>query len=235
MNTVFFIARKELSSSFNSSAAYIVLALTISIFNIFFFLIIDENREASLRDVFLAMDFILLFLAPIITMRLFAEEKLTGTMEFLMTAPVSNTAIVLGKYLGTLVLFSIMISMTFIYYGVLEYFANPDRLTLFTGYLGIWLEGALFLAIGVMTSSWTRNQIIAAIASFSIIFLLYFSANLAPYFSGRGAQLIEQIGTLTHFQNLVSGRFSIDDISYYLSAIVVCLVLARLSIEQRFS
>lgn len=157
MNEIFFIAKKELSSYFKSSTAYIIFVLMISIFNVFFFMIIDQNREASLRDVFLVMEFMLIFLAPIITMRLFAEEKLTGTMEFLMTSPVSNTAIVLGKYIGVLILFTIMISFTFIYYGIIEYFANPDRMTILTGYIGIWLEGALFLAIGLMTSSWTRN------------------------------------------------------------------------------
>lgn len=235
MDKVIFIAKKELSSYFKSSTAYIVFVLMISIFNIFFFMIIDQNREASLRDVFLVMDFMLIFLAPIITMRLFSEEKLTGTMEFLMTAPVSNTAIVLGKYLGVLTLFSILISITFLYYGIIEYFGSPDRLTVFTGYIGVWLEGALFLSIGMMASSWTRNQIVAAMISFALIFLLYFSATLAPYFSGSVETVIQQFSTLKHLENLVSGSFNVSDITYYLSGIAVCLVIARLSIEQRLS
>ncbi len=233
MNEIFFIAKKELSSYFKSSTAYIVLVLMISIFNIFFFMIIDQNREASLRDVFLVMDFMLIFLAPIITMRLFAEEKLTGTMEFLMTSPVSNTAIVLGKYIGVLILFTIMISLTYIYYGIIEYFANPDRMTILTGYIGIWLEGALFLAIGSMTSSWTRNQIVAAIMSFAIIFMLYFSATVSSYFAGSAESIIQTISSRKHLENFASGIFTISDITYYLSGILVCLAFARLSIEKR--
>ena len=227
------IAKKELSSYFKSSMAYIVFGLMICIFNIFFFMIIDQNREASLRDVFLVMDFMLIFLAPILTMRLFSEEKLTGTMEFLMTSPISNTAIVLGKYVGVLILFSIMISITFLYYAIIEYFGSPDRLTILTGYLGVWLEGALFLSIGMLTSSWTRNQIVAAMAALAIIFLLYFSSNLAAYFSESTAAIVQEIGTLKHLENLVSGSFSVGDITYYLSGIVVCLVLTRVCIEIR--
>ena len=227
------IAKKELSSYFKSSMAYIVFGLMICIFNIFFFMIIDQNREASLRDVFLVMDFMLIFLAPILTMRLFSEEKLTGTMEFLMTSPISNTAIVLGKYVGVLILFSIMISITFLYYAIIEYFGSPDRLTILTGYFGVWLEGALFLSIGMLTSSWTRNQIVAAMAALAIIFLLYFSSNLAAYFSESTAAIVQEIGTLKHLENLVSGSFSVGDITYYLSGIVVCLVLTRVCIETR--
>ena len=184
MNNVIYIAKKELSSYFKSPTAYIVLMMMVSVFNLFFFLIIDQNRETSLSDVFLIMGFMLVFLAPILTMRLFSEEKMTGTMEFLMTAPVSNSAIVLGKYLSVLTLYTIMMCATLIYYCVVEYFGQPDRLTILLGYIGVWLKGALFLSIGLMASSWTRNQLVAAMVSFSIMFLLSFSASIAPYFSG---------------------------------------------------
>ena len=233
MNSLLHIAKKELSSYFKSSMAYIVLAIMISIFNVFFFMIIDQNREASLSDVFLVMDFMLIFLVPLITMRLFSEEKLTGTMELLMTAPISTTAIVLGKYVGVLILFSTMISITFLYYGIIEYFGDPDRWTIFWGYLAVWLEGALFLSIGLMASSWTGNQVMAAMISFSLIFVLYFSGSIAPYFSGSVEILFENISTLKHMENLVSGSVTVSDISYYLSGILVCLIVTRISIENR--
>ena len=213
--------------------AYVVLVMMISIFNLFFFIIIDQNREASLSDVFLVMGFMLIFLAPIITMRLFSEEKMNGTMELLMTAPVSNTSIVLGKYLGVLLLFTIMVSTTFFYYGIIEYFANPDRLTIILGYLGVWLEGALFLAIGMMMSSWTRHQIVAAVMSLSLIFLLYFSASITPYLTGSLEVFFIELSALKHLEHLVSGRLTVSDISYYISGIVVCLLLTRFSIENR--
>ena len=119
MNKVIIIAKKELAAYFKSPIAYIILILTISIFNIFFFMIIDENREVSLRDVFKVMEFMFVFLAPLLTMKIFSEEKSTGTMEFLMTSPTTNTAIVLGKYLGSLIFFSLLLIMTAVYYLII--------------------------------------------------------------------------------------------------------------------
>lgn len=235
MDKIYFIAKKELATYFKSPVAYIILILMISIFNIFFFMIIDQNREASLRDVFLLMEFMFIFLVPLITMRIFSEEKLTGTMEFLMTAPVTNTAIVLGKYIGVLIFFSIIICITFVYYGVIEYFGRPDQMTTLSGYLGVWLEGAFFLAIGMMASSWTRNQIVAAITSYMILFLLYFSTSFTHYFSDNIETIIQQLGTMNHLKNLVAGIITVGDITYYLSGILLCIVLTRLSIENRLS
>jgi ABC-2 type transport system permease protein len=233
MDKIYFIAKKELATYFKSPIAYIILVLTISIFNVFFFFIIDQNREASLRDVFRLMEFMFVFLVPLMTMRMFSEEKLTGTMEFLMTAPVTNTAIVLGKYVGVLAFYSVMISMTFVYYGIIEYFGNPDRLTTLTGYFGIWLEGAFFLSIGMMASAWTRNQIVAAMTSYAILFLLFFSTTFTKYFSGPVEVIIKQISTMNHLENLVAGIITIGDITYYFSGILICILLTRLSIENR--
>ncbi|MBE9536890.1 MAG: ABC transporter permease subunit [Proteobacteria bacterium] len=233
MNKIFFIAKKELLTYFKSPIAYIILIIAIAIFNIFFFMIVDQNREASLKDVFQVMEFMFVFLAPLLTMGVFSEEKSTGTMEFLMTAPLTNTAIVLGKYLGVLFFFSIMLSMTFVYYGIIEYFGTPDRLTTLTGYLGVWLEGAFFLAIGVMTSSWTRSQIVSAMTSYVILFLIYFSISFTKYFSGSAEIIIRQISTWSHLENFAVGIITIGDLVYYLNGIFICIVLTRLSIENR--
>jgi len=233
MDKIYFIAKKELLTYFKSPVAYITLVLSISVFNVFFFLIIDQNREVSLRDVFHVMEFMFLFLVPIMTMRLFSEEKASGTMEFLMTAPVTNTAIVLGKYLGVLVFFSILISLTFIYFAIIEFFGTPDRLTIASGYLGVWLEGAFFIAVGMMTSSWTRNQIVAAMISYVILFLLYFLINFSKYFSGTAETLIQYMSTLTHLEHFIVGVITLGDLVYYLSGIFICIVLTRLSIENR--
>ena len=147
------IAQKELSAYFKSPVAYIILVAIITVFNIFFYMIIDQNREATLRDVFAVMEFMFVFLVPLLTMRIFAEEKASGTMEFLMTTPTSNTSIVLGKYLGSFLFFSLLLGMTVVYYLVIEYFGQPDRWPIVTGFLGLWLEGGLFVAIGILTSS----------------------------------------------------------------------------------
>ncbi len=153
MNKILAIARKELAATFKSPVATIVLVITISAFNVFFYMIIGENREASLRDVFKVMEFMFVFIVPILTMRLFSEEKRAGTMEFLMTTPTTNTEIVLGKYLGSLAFFTVIIAFTFIYYPIIEFFGSPDIIATLAGYAGLWLEGALFIAVGMLVSS----------------------------------------------------------------------------------
>lgn len=233
MNKTLIVARKELSSYFRSPAAYIIFVLTISIFNIFFYMIIDQNKEVSLKDVFQVMEFMFIFLVPLLTMGTFAPEKQSGTMEFLMTAPLTNTAIVLGKYLGALIFFSCLIVMTFVYYGIVEYYGTPDRMTIWTGYLGVWLEGAFFLAVGILTSCWTRNQTIAAMTAYVFLFLLYFSANFLPYLKGTFKVLVNALGTGGHLENLAAGIITPSDLLYYLSGILICLFLARVSIENR--
>ncbi len=231
MNKILAILRKELASYFHSPMAYLVLMITLSIFNIFFFMIVDENQEASLRDIFKVMEFMFVFIVPLLTMKTFAEEKLTGTMEFLQTAPISNTAIVLGKYLGSLVFFTILLGLTSIYYILIEFFASPDRAATLTGYLGIWLEGSLFLAIGILTSSWTRNQILAAVNSYAVLFTLYFSVSLVKYFKGPLEGIARYVGTWSHMENLAAGLITSSDLIYYLSGIVLALCLTRLSID----
>ena len=233
MNKVFSIAKKELAAYFKSPIAYIVLILTISVFNIFFYMIVDQNREASLRDVFKVMEFMFIFLIPLLTMKVFSEEKLTGTMEFLMTSPITNTAIVLGKYLGSLIFFTSIICMTVTYYFIIEYFGQPDRMSILTGFLGIWLEGSFFLAIGILTSSWTRNQIIAAISSYAILFSLYFSISFTNSLSGPMEAVVRYAGTWSHLGNFAVGLITIADVVYYLSGIILCLILTRFGIENR--
>ena len=233
MSKIIAIAKKELKTYFKSPIAYIVLIITISIFNIFFFLIVDENKEASLRDVFKVMEFMFIFIVPLLTMRMFAEEKFSGTMEFLMTTPTTNTAIVLGKYLGCLMFFTLITGMTLGYYFIIEFFSNPDRLTIAAGYLGIWLEGALFIAIGMLASSGTKNQIIAAISSYVVLFLLYFSISFIKYFSGAAEFLIRYVGVWSHTGNFIAGLITSADLVYYLSGIFICMILTRISIENR--
>lgn len=233
MNKVLAITIKELHSYFSSPIAYIILIASLSLFNVFFFLIIDQNQEVSLREVFQLMEFMFIFLIPLITMRIFSEEKANGTMEFLLTSPLSHTTIVLGKYLSMLALFSLLILMTVTYYFIVEYFGHPDPMGILSGYVGIWLEGAFFIAVGLLVSAWTRNQVIAAMVSYVILFLLYFSTSFTQYFTGATEQFFRQVSTRTHLDNFAIGMITPSDIVYYLAGIFVCLVLTRLSIDNR--
>ena len=232
MNKVLTIAWKELSGYFRSPLAYIILVITVGVFNIFFFMIIDQNREASLKDIFLVMEFMFVFLIPLLTMRLFAEEKANGTMEFLMTTPTSNTTIVLGKYLGSLGFFSLIILFTSVYYFIIEYYASPDRMASLGGYLGIWLEGAMFLSVGMLASSWTKSQTVAAMTSYVILFLLYFSVSFVEYVGGLLESVVRAASTMTHFANFAVGLIAFEDIVYYISITLFCIALTRLNIES---
>ncbi|MCA9405959.1 MAG: ABC transporter permease subunit [Candidatus Omnitrophica bacterium] len=233
MPKVIAITKKELAAYFKSPVAYIILVVTLVIFNFLFFMIIDQNREATLRDVFQAMEFIFLFIVPLLTMKVFAEEKNAGTMEFLMTTPTNNNVIVFGKYLGTLLFLSVLLLISVVYYGIIEFYAAPDWAATLSGFLGIWLEAALFLAIGMMTSSWTKSQVVAAITSYVILFFLYFSLTFVKYFTGSAETVIKYISTMTHSKNFFVGVITLTDLVYYLSGILFCLLLTRLSIETR--
>ena len=233
MNKIFALTKKELHSYFCSPIAYITLIVMLSLFNVFFFLVIDQNREVSLRDVFQLMEFMLVFLIPLLTMRLFSEEKSNGTMEFLLTAPLTHTMIVLGKYFSMLIFYSLLIGLTGIYYLIVEYFGEPDPLSMLSGYLGIWLEGAFFIAVGLLASSWTSNQIIAAMVSYVILFFLYFSSSFTQYVGGSAEQFLIQLSTHTHLENFAIGIITPSDVVYYMAGIVLCLVLTRLSIDNR--
>ncbi len=233
MNKIWTIAQKELVSYFYSPIAYIVMILSITVFNVMFYMIVDQNREAVLRDIFLLMEFLFVFLMPILTMKVFSEEKMLGTMEFLQTTPTKNVHIVYGKYLGSLIFFTILLILTIPYYLILEYFSNPDVPAIASGYLGIWIEGALFLAIGIFASSLSRNQIIAAVTAYVMIFFLYFSIGFEKFLSGNMGTIIHYVCTMTHSQNFFMGVITSSDVIYYVSGIFLFLTLTRISIENR--
>jgi ABC-2 type transport system permease protein len=233
MNKIIAITKKELHGYFSSPIAYIILISMLSLFNLFFFMIINQNREASLRDVFQSIEFLLVFFIPLLTMKVFSEEKANGTMEFLLTSPLTYSMIVLGKYFSVLIFYSMLIVITISYYLIIEYFATPDISSIASGYLGLWLEGALFIAIGLLISSWTRNQIIAAMVSYVVLFLLYFSNSFSQYMGESGKDILFHISTRTHLENFVVGVITPSDITYYVTGIIVCLVLTRFSIDNR--
>jgi ABC-2 type transport system permease protein len=179
------------------------------------------------------MEFMFVFLAPLLTMKLFAEEKSSGTMEFLMTTPTRKISIVLGKYLGSLIFFTLIILYSGIYFGIIEYYGTPDRPASAVGYLGIWLEGAMFLAVGMLASSWTRSQTAAAVTGYIILFLLYFSMSFVEYVTGPWESFVRAFSTMTHLSNFAVGIFSLADCIYYVSIIIFCLMMTRLSIDTR--
>lgn len=227
------IALKELKTFFQSPVAYIVLFVTVSVFNVFFYIIIDQNAEATLRDIFKVMEFMFVFIVPLLTMRSFAEERASGTFEFLATAPVTRLELVLGKFAGVAVFFLFLMALTAPYYFIIDYYADPDVPAMLTGYFGILLEGLMFIAIGLWTSSMTRNQIVAAITSYVVIFMLYFSVSFKQYFSGIAETFIVHVSVWSHTENFIVGIINTMDVAYFLLGTALSLIWTRLNLAGR--
>lgn len=233
MRKVIAIIHKELDYYFKSPMAYIILFLTIATFNVFFYLIIDHNKEAALDDMFRLMEFLFLFIIPLLSMRVFAEEKSHGTMEFLMTTPTNNTQIILGKYFGVLTFYSAIIATTLIYYFILAIFSSIGFIESMTGYFGLWIEGAMFIALAIFMSSLTKNQIIAGMMAYVGIFFLYFATTFEKFVDGSVQIFLMYMSSLRHAENFAVGMVTLADLVYYISGILIFLILTRVSIEQR--
>lgn len=233
MNKIISLAHKEINSYFKTPIAYVVLVLSFCVFNFFFFLIIDQNREATLRDVFKVMEFMLLFFIPILTMRLFSEEKQTGTIEFLLTSPIRERTVVIGKFIGSVVFLLILLSAAVFYYLILTAFSNPDFTSFLSGMIGLWLEGLLFCSIGLYISSLTRHQIIAAIGTYIILLTLYLLLSFIQYTSGPVEEVVRFVSVLSHSENFHQGLFYLSDISYYVTGSIFFLLLTIKTLKAR--
>ncbi len=234
MAQIWAISLKELKAYFASPIAYVVTAMFLLISGYFFAMILAYGKDAAMmRYLFGNMSVILLLITPLFSMRLFAEEQKNKTLELLMTSPISDAGIVLGKFLATALLLLIMLLTTAHFPILLLVLGKPDLMPILTGYLGIFLMGCAFLAIGMLTSTWTQNQIVAAVSSFSISLLLWFlgaSGNLA------GAELgavMSYLSLNTHFESFSKGVLNSSDLIYYFSVIGILLFVTVRSLETR--
>src|SRR6478736_441523 len=188
MSNVLAIAQKELRAYFNSPIAYIVLGFFAVLFGWFYIGILDwfvrqgmqmgqcgmqgpQNMNVNqqmIRPLLLNMTVVFLFLLPLVTMRTYAEEKRSGTIELLLTSPLTDLQIVLGKFLGAMALYGAMLLVTLVHFGLLFAFGNPDWKPLAVAYLGLLLFGGCFISIGLFISSLTKNQIVAGAATFGL-------------------------------------------------------------------
>ncbi len=232
-NVVQAIFRKETKSYFGSPMAYIALAVFLVIAGWFFTLNLFKENQAHLRSIFDILPFLMVIYAPALAMRLIAEERKSGTMELLVTMPVRDFEVVLGKWLASFVLFAVGLAFTLIYALTIIVLGKPEIGPIFTGYLGLLLCGGAYLAIGVLGSALTENQIVAFILSFlisGIFAILIFSAMIMP---PAVADIIQYLSTTYHFQNITRGVIDSRDVIYYLSLIFFSLLLASRAIAQR--
>lgn len=251
MRNVWTIARKELKAYFASPIAYTVLAIFGFIFGWMYFssvaIFVDFSSQAQMgrpgmppmnlnefviRPLLGNMGIVSLFLAPLITMRLFAEEKRSGTFELLLTSPVRDFEIILGKWLGGMLLFGCMVLVSLVNIGLLFAFSAPDWKALAVGYLGVLLMGGVFLALGAFISTTTSNQIVAGAVTFGV-FLLLWILDWATAFSTSGVgKLAQFIAIMPHFEQFSKGVIELKNVVYYISAIALGFFLTKRSLES---
>lgn len=234
MKNVFFIWKREVAAYFSSMVAYIVVILFLVISGALFWLdYFQEINTLSLRAFFTQAPLFLAFFAPAITMGSFATEKRTGTLELMMTMPVSDFSIVFGKFLAAVTLLGVVFAMTLPYPYTLSTLGNLDWGAVAAGYAGLMLLGSSYAAIGIMTSSWTREQVVAILLAFSICFALYVIGVFFGRHDGQLAEIVEYLSTGYHFQNMARGVIDLRDVVYYLSLIGVSLTVAQAAISSR--
>ena len=228
------IASKELYTYFASPIAYLVMAAFLVMNGYLFSIILLSSREASLTGEFSDMIIILLFLSPAITMRLLSEEQRTGTIELLLTSPLREVELVLGKWLAAMGFFVIMLALTLPYPLFLLKYGAPDPGPMIAGYIGVILLEGIFLAIGLLMSSVTQNQIIALALSFGVLLVLWLLQGAGQSFgSGGASSIVQYIALAPHFDSFTSGNIQLKDLVYYVSLIVIALFLTVRSIETR--
>jgi ABC-2 type transport system permease protein len=237
MRNVLAITGKELRTYFVSPVAYVVTAGFLLMMGIFFaaFVIMQApySQNVSLGPVLGNAPIILLLLAPALTMRLLAEETRSGTMELMLTSPVRDGEVVLGKYLASLLFFLFMLALTLVYPLVLMRFGNPDRGLFLSSYLGAALFGAAFLAVGVLASALTQNQIVAAVISLATLLALWLIDMFATLTRGPLADILNYLSIIARYNDFLRGVISSQSVIYYLSVIAVALFLATRALETR--
>jgi len=250
MRNVWIIWRKEMRSYFVSPIAYLLLTMFALVFGFFFWnalgIFILMGMEAQMRGQMFPMNLneqvirpllsnsavIGLFFIPMITMRLFAEEKRSGTIELLTTSPIRDIEIILGKWFAALALYACMLLFTALNFAFLFKYGNPDWKPLAIGYLGLLLQAGGLLAIGTFISTLTKNQIVAGAATFGVCLLLWVLEWVGGYETATWAQVLSYLSVVTHFESFAKGVLDIKDAVFYVSVIFTGLFFTARSMES---
>ncbi len=236
MRNVWTIAKRELGSYFVSPIAYAIGAAFLVMSGLFFVLpLFFGTRDASLRNWMSTIIVLLLFIAPMFTMRLLAEEKQSGTIELLLTSPLRDWELVVGKFLAALGLWLALLAVTLVYVVILKIFGDPDFIPIITGYVALILIGAAMLAVGLLSSALAPNQIVAVVVAFAILLVLWIAGALQNVFGASSAigSIFAYLAINGHTDDLMKGVVDSRDIIYYLSVVVGCLFISTRLIEAR--
>ena len=237
MNRTLTIAQRELTSLFYSPIAYVTLGLFALGTTAIFFIYFGPGEQATLRNTFTWVAWLLIFLVPAISMRLVSEEFRSGTIEPLMTAPINEMHVILGKWLGAFAYFCILLLAPMaILIGVLEFSADPDYGPILTGLLGLILVGGLYLAVGVFASASTKDQIISFL--FTVFIICIFSVALhfiaqASFVSNDMARALYFINVFGQYEDFAKGVLTLSNFVFFLSGIALFLFMAVKVLESR--
>jgi ABC-2 type transport system permease protein len=248
MRNILAIAGKELRGYFASPIAYIVIGAFALLFGYFYYAAVAFFNRQSMQmsmgmggsmninemlvtPVFVNATVMMLFLLPAITMRTYSEEKRSGTIELLLTSPVTDTEIILGKFLGAMGLYASMLAVTLIHVGLLFWFGNPEWKPIASAYVGLLLMGGCFIAVGLLISSLTKNQIVAGVVTFAV-FLMLWVINWIGVFVGPTAQaILSHLSITDHFDDFSRGVIDTKHVVYYISFISLGLFLTAKSVD----
>jgi ABC-2 type transport system permease protein len=247
MRNAFTIAGKELRGFFVSPMGWVIMGFFALLFGYFFMAhltyFVQQSMQSQMgggpvninqfmiRPLLQNVALINLFLLPMITMRAYAEEKRSGTIELLLTSPITDGQIILGKFLGVLGFYSALLAVTMLYIGILFIFGTPEWRPVMTGYLGLLLMGGCFLSVGLFISSTTKNQVVAGAATFVVFLLLWIISWLGQSAGPAAAQVLDYLSIVWHFEDFGKGVIDTKHVVYYLSFITFGLFLTMKSVD----
>lgn len=233
MSATWAISKREIRTYFNSPVAYIVATVYLLLAGYLFWSGLMIEKQAELRQYFGLVPILFSFIIPAITMRLLAEEKGSGTLELLITMPVRDWEVVVGKFLAAFALVATLVGLTLVYAISVSAVGPIDKGPTYGGYLGLLLMGGAYAGIGIMASALTRNQIVAFIIAFAISFALYLVGRIVPLAPPSLQGVLSFLSIDGHFESIARGVIDSRDVFYYLSVMAVSIVVATVSLESR--
>ncbi|MBM3778624.1 MAG: ABC transporter [Acidimicrobiia bacterium] len=247
MRNVLAIAHKEVKAYFDSPIAYVFIGFFALLFGYFFVALLSFFTSQSMQmsmmgapvnvnqqlitPLFLNTSVVVLFVLPSITMRTYAEEKRSGTIELLLTSPLTDMQIILGKFIGAMTLYAALLAVTVVHIGVLFWKGNPEVLPVLTGYLGLLLMGGCFVSVGLLISSLTKNQIVAAMVTFAVFLLLWVIDWISQFTGPLAQQVLTYLSVTQHLDDFTRGVVDTKHLVYYVSFMAFGLFLTARSVD----
>jgi ABC-2 type transport system permease protein len=232
LKNIWTVFKKEFLSFFNSPVAYIVITVFLLFSGWLFFQQFFLMGQASMRPLFALIPILFIFFAPAITMRLVAEERKTKTISLLLTLPLGNAEIILGKFLAAEALLGVALLLTLPYAFTVSSIGMLDWGPVWGGYLGALLMGAAYLAVGLFCSSLTSNQIVAFILGLGICFLFFFIDKVLIFLPGSLSSVLEYFSVDYHFRNIARGVIDLRDIVFYISFVAAFMIYSIYAIQR---